>query len=100
MFLALDFETDYTCTILVHYVLQCIFDCKFDDRLYRRLMICFGDRIDVILTSCAHKIFNKSVPNNYISHLKISPLTTYVFEMLRIREVTPFRMVGRSKSYY
>ena len=24
-----------------------------------------------ISTSCAHKIFNKSVPNNYISHLKI-----------------------------
>ena len=28
-------------------------------------------RIDVISTSCAHKVFNKSVPNNYISHLKI-----------------------------
>ena len=27
--------------------------------------------IDVISTSCAHKVFNKSVPNNYISHLKI-----------------------------
>ena len=28
-------------------------------------------RCDVILTSCAHKVFHKSVPNNYISHLKI-----------------------------
>ena len=28
---------------------------------------------DIVTTSmsCAHKIFNKSVPNNYISHLKI-----------------------------
>ena len=25
---------------------------------------------DVVTTSCAHKVFNKSVPNNYISHLK------------------------------
>ena len=24
-----------------------------------------------VTTSCAHKVFNKSVPNNYISHLKI-----------------------------
>ena len=28
-------------------------------------------RIDVISTSCAHLVFNKSMPNNYISHLKI-----------------------------
>ena len=28
-------------------------------------------RNDVISTSCAHKIFNKSVPDNYISHLQI-----------------------------
>ena len=28
-------------------------------------------RNDVTLTSCAHLVFNKSVPNNYISHLKI-----------------------------
>ena len=26
---------------------------------------------EVVKTSCAHKVFNKSVPNNYISHLKI-----------------------------
>ena len=26
---------------------------------------------DVISMSYAHKVFNKSVPNNYISHLKI-----------------------------
>ena len=26
---------------------------------------------DVISTSCAHKVFNKSMPNNYISRLKI-----------------------------
>ena len=24
-----------------------------------------------VVTSCAHKVFNKPVPNNYISHLKI-----------------------------
>ena len=28
-------------------------------------------RTDVISTSCAHWVFNKSVPNYYISHLKI-----------------------------
>ena len=28
-------------------------------------------RRNVISTSCAHKVFYKSVPNNYISHLKI-----------------------------
>ena len=28
-------------------------------------------RIEVVTTSCANKVFNKSVPNNYISHLKI-----------------------------
>ena len=28
-------------------------------------------RIDVMSTSCAHCVFNKSVPNNYISHVKI-----------------------------
>ena len=28
-------------------------------------------RNDVASTSCAHKVFNKSVPNNYISHPKI-----------------------------
>ena len=28
-------------------------------------------RNDVTSTSCAHKVFNNSVPNNYISHLKI-----------------------------
>ena len=27
--------------------------------------------IDFISSACAHKVFNKSVPNNYISHLKI-----------------------------
>ena len=26
---------------------------------------------DVLSTSCAHKVFNKSVPNKYISHVKI-----------------------------
>ena len=26
---------------------------------------------DVVSTSCGHKVFNKSMPNNYISHLKI-----------------------------
>ena len=26
---------------------------------------------DVVTMSCVHKVFNKSVPNNYISHLKI-----------------------------
>ena len=25
---------------------------------------------DVVMTSCAQKVFNKSVPNNCISHLK------------------------------
>ena len=46
---------------------------KFPARIWRRKDVdaTLWRRIGVISTSCAHKIFNKSVPNNYISRLNI-----------------------------
>ena len=48
--------------------------CKV--RGVRRFWILGGQGLEywgggLISTSCAHKVFNKSVRNNYISHLKI-----------------------------
>ena len=47
-------------------------------------------RNDVASMSCAQKVFNKSVPNNYISHLKIRYYRKFKeFNSLKVKIVLP-----------
>ena len=50
-------------------------------------------RNDVASTSCAHKDFNKSVPNNYISHLKIWYYRQFKDRIERNRFASTFKSI-------
>ena len=45
------------------------------------------------MTSCANKVFNKSVPNNYISHLKIRYYRTFKDRIERIGLPAPSNQI-------